>query len=180
MKKKILAIINNVTSGVLLPFLVYYLFTTVSELDTLNLAGKLVFYILVLLYVCFFTLYQCERIQDFISKKIGQMKFICSIIYIVMNFSAIFASFYTCLFIDNSSNFKNVIIGNRAEIYIDFFFYSLGLFVMNNPSSIEAVTIYSKLFVGAQLITIFVMLIIILTNYRELNNPFNEYLKNKK
>lgn len=180
MKKKISAIFNNITSGVLLPFLVYYAFTTVSELDTLNLAGKLIFYVLIFLYVFYFILYQCERIQDFISKKIGQMKFICSIIYIVMNFSAIFASYYTCLFIDNSSNFKNVIIGNWAETYIDFFFYSLGLFVMNNPSSIEAATIYSKLFVGTQLITIFVMLIIIFTNYRELNNPFNEHLKNKK
>ena len=177
MKKRIFTIVQNTLISIFLPFLLYYVMTTVCQKESLDTISFVIYYCNLILFIFTFSIYQCEKIQDFLGHKIGQMKFICSICYILLSLSLIFTSYYFCLYIDNPLNFNNVSKGNIFEQYYDFFFYSLGIFVMNNQSSIESTSFYAKLFVSTEILTVFVLLVVIFANYKELNNPFNEHTK---
>lgn len=57
---------------------------------------------------------------------------------------------------------------SRENEYLDFFYYSFGVFIMNNTSEIQASNLCTKLFVGTEMLTAFITLILILANYKDL------------
>jgi hypothetical protein len=143
-----------------------------------NFVGAM-FYILSIFNSSYFIVYQTEKIADFIDKKSGKLKFLAQILIIVLFTSLAFASYNWCIYDYNPDSFRNVKGDNYLELYLDFFYYSLGVFIMNNNSSIEPFSFYSKLFTGTEMIFSFVALVLILANYADLKSPFNEHLLNK-
>ncbi|MDD2191483.1 MAG: hypothetical protein PHO12_02940 [Bacteroidales bacterium] len=133
-------------------------------------------YLLLLIIVFLYLLFQCEKNTDFINKKIGQLKFIISILSVVLTLSFTFGSFYLCLFMFDSNSFINVSGTKFFEQYFNFWYYSLGVFLMNSSSLITPNSITAKLFTLTEMITSFIAIVIILANYKILLDPFNEYL----
>jgi len=124
-------------------------------------------------------LYQSEKIVDFIDKKSGKLRFLRDMVMFILVLSMTFASFYSAIYHYDPDSFLNVGSGNILEKYFDFVAFSLGVFLINNNSAIIANSLYAKLFVSTEILSSFVMIVLILANLTELKNPFNEHLENK-
>jgi hypothetical protein len=137
-----------------------------------------IFYFFLVYSVWLFLLYQCERLANFIDNKIRKLKFIGSILYIVIFVSLTFASYYFCIYHYDNNSFEFVKGSNLFEVYIDFLYYSLGIFLMNCNSSIVANSLIAKLFTVTEMATTFVAIVLLLANYKALRDPFNEHIEN--
>lgn len=139
-----------------------------------------VFYFLFLIYcVFYFFMYLTEVLEKFINSGITKLRFIWHIILIIIFTSLCFTSFYWCIYNFDNSNFSNLNETNWFYQYLDFFYYSIGIFLVNNESGIIPMSFYAKLFVITEKLTTYTLLIIFLSNYRILRNPFNEHLERK-
>ena len=113
----------------------------------------------------YFVVYHTEKIYEHKENSEGRFKFLAHTLGIIFFLSLTFASYYWCLFDYDKSNFSNV---SSENTYLDFLNYSFGIFIMNNTSEIQTNSLYAKLFVGTEMLTAFVTLILILANYKEL------------
>lgn len=173
-------IFNNVILINMIPFLFYLMFKKIGNEYQWGLYFEWFIYFVLLLFSSFYYfLYLSEKLSDFINKKIGKVKIIAFLFYIIISVSITFSSYYFCIYLQNQNNF-NLVQGNGViEIYLDFLYYSIGLFLMNNNSSISATSLVAKLFTATEMITSFVMIIILFANFKDLKNPFNEHLVSK-
>jgi hypothetical protein len=79
------------------------------------------------------------------------------------------------LFDYDHSNFSYVKAGNELFVILDFFFYSLGVFLMNNNSAIQGSSFTAMLFVGTEMFSAFVILVLILANYGDFKESKNKH-----
>jgi len=173
-------IFNNVILINIFPLLLYQIFNLIGNENQWNLYVEWVIYFVFLLFSSFYYfLYLSEKLSDFIDKKIGKVKIIAFLFYIIISVSITFSTNYFCIYFHNQNSFNLVQGNNVFEIYLDFLYYSIGLFLMNNNSSISATSLVAKLFTATEIITSFVMIIILFANFKDLQNPFNEHLENK-
>lgn len=169
--KRIIAYFKNHGVFVLLPLLSYVLFSVIikSELtDFYAYSYALFFYLFLLFSVFYFVTYQTEKIFSHIENSNGRFKFLAHTLGIVFFLSLTFSSYYWCLFDYNSESFLNVKKESGVFVFLDFVFYSFGVFVMNNASEIKVNSMYAKLFVGTEMFTAFITLILILSNFKDL------------
>lgn len=169
--KRIIAYFINHGVFVLLPLLSYFSFNVIlkSELnDFYAYSYALFFYFLLLFSVFYFVTYQTEKIFSHIENSNGRFKFLAQTIGIVFFLSLTFSCYYWCLYDYNSASFLNVKKESDNFIFLDFLFYSFGVFIMNNTSEIQANSMYAKLFVGTEMLAAFITLILILANFKEL------------
>lgn len=68
----------------------------------------------------------------------------------------------------------NVTKENKFAIFLDFFFYSLTSFIMNNSSDIKPNTILAKGIVLTQIIASFITLVLFLSQHKEFGNFFKQ------
>lgn len=171
---------NRIGGVVVLPFLLYKVILISLE-DSNGATWYIYFYagfyyFLLLLSVWIYLLYQCEKIAEFIDEKMGKLKFILSILRVVLTLSLTFGSYYLCIYIYDPNSFLNVCGANIFERYFNFCYYSLGVFLMNGNSPITPNSIYATLFTSTEMITTFVAIVLILANYKALRDPFNEHV----
>lgn len=139
-------------------------FLNEEDFDELIYFYCLTFYFL-LLYSCFyFVVYQIEKNFQHPDNVKGNFTFLVHVILIILFLSLIFSSYYWCIYNYNNLNFLNV---DESYVFLDFLFYSFGVFIMNNSSDIQANTMYAKLFVGTEMFTAFICLILILSNFKD-------------
>lgn len=154
---------------VIFPFMLYLFFNLFQK--QCNDVGKYSFGILFFFYLLlsnfYFVIYHTEKIHQHSENSNGRFKFLAHTIGIVFFLSLTFASYYWCLFDYNSENFRNV---NEPNFFLEFLFYSFGVFIMNNTSEIQANSLYAKLFVGTEMLTAFITLILILANFKDLKS----------
>jgi len=157
--------------GVLIfPFFVY------STMDEMNqnksaisaYALSIVFYLMMLITVLFYLKYHSEKITEFIFGKLNKIKFSIYILFVITYIPAICAVYYICIYKYDPCSFQNVNGANFLERYINFFYYSLGIFLMNGNSSIEASSPYAIIFSSTEMISSFIAIVLILTNYQSL------------
>jgi len=173
--KRLLLILQNSGSIILFPFLMYAIFNVFFNPSCL-VFPFIVNYLILIYLIFYFVLFQSEIISDLLNKKKEKKRFIQNMLLFVGFISMTFASFYLVIYDYDPNSFLNVCSGNYAEKYADFVFYSIGIFLGNNESDITANTFYSKLFVSTEVISSFATLVIILSNLRILQNPFNEHV----
>lgn len=168
--KNIIKYLNKHGLFVVFPFLLYLFFRVMilkesSDFDKYSFGS---FFFLFLVFSNFyFVTYHTEKIYQHNQNSEGRFKFLAQTLGIVFFLSLTFASYYWCLFDYDKSNFINV--KSQSE-YLDFVYYSFGIFVMNNSSEIQANSLYAKLFVGTEMLTAFITLILILANYKDLKS----------
>lgn len=153
---------------VILPFFCYFIFKEIHVKECTDFekySFGLFFFFLLLFSNFYFVLYHTEKIYEHQENSKGRFKFLAHTLGIIFFLSLTFASYYWCLFNYDKSNFINV---NSEYEYLDFVFYSFGTFIMNNASEIHANSIFAKLFQGAEMLTAFITLILILANYKDL------------
>lgn len=153
---------------VIFPFFLY-LFFKVILMDLCNDFEKYIFGFFFFFFLLFsniyFVLYHTEKVHEHEDDSGGRLKFLVHTLGIIFFLSLTFASYYWCLFDYNKSSFSKV---SDINEYLDFFYYSFGTFIMNNTSEIQPNTFYAKLFVGTEMLTAFITLILILANYKDL------------
>jgi hypothetical protein len=88
--------------------------------------------------------------------------------------SILFSTYYWIINDNNSNNFLNVTKENKFAIFLDFFFYSLTSFIMNNSSDIKPNTILAKGIVLTQIIASFITLVLFLSQHKEFGNFFKQ------
>ena len=153
---------------VIFPFLCYLFFDEFlakRSTDFEKYSYGFFFFFFLIFSTSYFVVYHTEKMHEHQSSSSGRLKFLAHTLGIVFFLSLTFASYYWCLFDYNKSNFTNVTTENE---YLDFVFYSFGVFIMNNTSKIQAESFYAKLFVGSEMLTAFITLILILANYKDL------------
>lgn len=123
------------------------------------------FFFTLLLSNFYFIIFHTEKIHQHSENSQGRFKFLAHTLGIVFFLSLTFASYYWCLFDYNNENFINV---KNTNHFLEFLYYSFGIFIMNNSSEIEANSLYAKLFVGTEMLTAFITLILILANFKDL------------
>jgi hypothetical protein len=153
---------------VILPFLLY-LFHREIPVDKHNNFQEynfgFIFFFFLLFSNFYFVVYHTEKIYQHNESSEGRFKFLAHTLGIIFFLSLTFASYYWCLYDYNESSFLNV---DKENKYLDFLYYSFGVFIMNNTSEIQTNSLYAKLFVGTEMLTAFITLILILANYKDL------------
>ena len=168
--KRIIKYLNRHGIFVIFPFLMYLFFREflMNESTDLEKNTFRFFYFFFLIFSNFyFVVYHTEKIYEHRENSEGRFRFLAHTLGIIFFLSLTFASYYWCLFDYNKSNFTNVAEDN---IYLDFLYYSFGVFLMNNTSEIQTNSFYAKLFVGTEMLTAFITLIMILANYKDLKS----------
>lgn len=173
MNKFLVEIIRNLTI-VFFPFLIYYFFSFINTMESsssniLNYFSGGLFYIYSIISIFYFILVQTEKITEYLTKKLNTIEFLINIVALIIFISLSYATFYWCIYDFNNETFNNVMGNNFIEIYFDFFYYSLGVFLVNNNSQIQAATYYSQIFTMTEMISTFIVIIIIFSNYKNLN-----------
>lgn len=166
--KNFIKYLNRHGVFVILPFFMYLIFRLmlVEECNEFERYGfGFFFFFFLIISNFYFVLYQTEKIHEHEDNSSGRFKFLAHILGIIFFLSLTFASYYWCLFDYNKSSFLKV---SEANEYLDFFYYSFGVFIMNNTSEIQPNSLYAKLFVGTEMLTAFITLILILANYKDL------------
>lgn len=136
--------------------------------------AAIIFYMMLLISVVYFIAFQTEYIYDFIKKKDSKLKFVLRTVFYIISFSLTFSGYYLSIYLFDNNNFINVTSGNFVEVYFDFFFYSIGVFLINNNSSILANTFFAKLITITEILSSFISIIIILGNFKALRNLIND------
>lgn len=152
----------------LLPILSYLFFKVINSLEC-NYFFGLFFYFQLLITVFYFIVFQVEKIYEYNNNK-NLRFFLFQISSIILILSFVFTLYYWCLFDYDPSNFSNLKTENRFLVIIDFFFYGLGVFLMNNNSTIQADSFLAKLFVGTEMFSAFIILVLIFANYADFKN----------
>lgn len=155
-------------SFLLLPLISYLSFKIVNSLEC-NYFFGLFFYFQLLITVFYFIVFQVEKIYEYNNNK-NLRFFLFQISSIILILSFVFTLYYWCLFDYDPSNFSNLKTENRFLVIIDFFFYGLGVFLMNNNSTIQADSFLAKLFVGTEMFSAFIILVLIFANYADFKN----------
>lgn len=166
--KNLFKYLNRHGVFVILPFFLYLIFR-IMVLESCNDLEKyffgFFFFFFLIISNFYFVVYQTEKIHEHEDNSGGRLKFLAHTLGIIFFLSLTFASYYWCLFDYNKSSFLKV---SEANEYLDFFYYSFGVFIMNNTSEIQPNSLYAKLFVGTEMLTAFITLILILANYKDL------------
>ena len=168
--KNLIRYLNRHGVFVIFPFIMYMFFRTFLMKgcnDFEKYSFGLFFFFFLILSNFYFVVYHTEKIYEHKDSSEGRFKFLAHTLGIIFFLSLTFASYYWCLFDYNKLSFVNVSIGNE---YLDFLYYSFGVFIMNNTSEIQTNNLYAKLFVGTEMLTAFVTLILLLANYKELKS----------
>ncbi len=164
---------------VVIPFLIYGIVNDNSNYSFhafIVHCYSIILFIPLAMTVFVFLLFQCEKIVELLDNKINKLKFISSIVYFITILSLTYASYYWCIYSFDNSSFKSVANDSFINTYIDFFYYSLGVFLMNNNSGIVANSVYAKIFSSTEMITTFIAIVMILSNYKSMKNPFDEHV----
>jgi len=178
--KKFLKAMQNTGSIIFFPVLMYLMFSVfIVKVKFILVFFYVIYYSFLVHIIFYFMLYQSEKIVDFIDKKSGKLRFLRDMVMFILFLSMTFASFYSVIYHYDPDSFLYVGSGNILEKYFDFVAFSLGVFLINNNSAIIANSLYAKLFVSTEILSSFVMIVLILANLTELKNPFNEHLENK-
>lgn len=171
MNKKILKYVLRTGIISLLPILI------VLNLKIENLNNEVINHVLILsLYfyllisLVYYIKYQTEKISELIDNKKGNYNLIFKTLSIVFSISIMFGCYYLCLNELDTNSFKNVVGENMFFQFIDYTFFSFGIFIMNNTSEINANSFYSKLFVATEMLSSFLILVLIFANYNDLKN----------
>ena len=168
--KNLISYFNRHGIFVFFPFFLYMFFKTYLLKSTNHFeeySFGIFFFFFLIFSNFYFVVYHTEKIYEHTDSSEGRFKFLAHTLGIIFFLSLTFASYYWCLFDYNKSNFTNVNFENK---YLDFLYYSFGVFVMNNTSGIQANSLYAKLFVATEMLTAFVTLILLLANYKELKS----------
>ncbi len=166
--KEIIKYLNIHGIFVIFPFLPYFIIKEIlfKEFNDFEKFSFGLFFFSSLIFSSFyFILYHTEKIYEHKDNSEGRLNFLAHTLGIVFFLSLTFASYYWCLFNYNENSFIKV--SNENE-YLDFIYYSFGIFIMNNNSEIQTNSLYAKLFVGTEMLTAFITLILILANYKDL------------
>lgn len=130
---------------------------------------SIILYILLVVSVLIYLGIQSEKIAKFIDGELDKFRLTIYVLFVVFILSLTFASYYSCIYKYDPNSFSKVNGDNFIERYINFFYYSLGIFLMNGNSSIEASSKYAILFSSTEMISSFIAIVLILTNYQSLN-----------
>lgn len=166
--KNLIRYLNRHGIFVIFPFLSYMFFRTILMEDCNDFekySFGFFFFFFLIFSNFYFIVYHTEKIHGHKDNIEGRFKFLGHTLGIIFFLSLIFASYYWCLYDYNKSSFINVSKGNE---YLDFLYYSFGVFIMNNTSEIQTNSLYAKLFVCTEMLTAFITLILLLANYKEL------------
>lgn len=155
---------------IVLPFFLYFFamvfFPKESGSNYVFLLGFL-FYIYLLISIVYFLTFKIEKIVKYSISDDTKPILMAHVFMVIIFLTLAFASFYWCIYDYNHNSFKNVIGQNFFEQYFDFFYYSLGIFLVNNNSEIQAVSNYSKLFSLTEMLSTFISIILIFSNYKD-------------
>lgn len=168
--KEFIRYLNRHGIFVFFPFFLYLFFKEVLQRESNDFekySFGFFFFFFLLFSNFYFVTYHTEKIYQHTENSHGRFKFLAHTLGIVFFLSLTFTSYYWCLFDYNKSNFINV--KDSCE-FLEFLYYSFGIFIMNNTSEIQANSLYAKLFVGTEMLTAFITLILILANYKELKS----------
>jgi len=162
--------INPTIITLVMPFLMYVIYQSLQNLDTFN------FYFFLSFFYLFLILSIMNFIVDFVSEihNINQSKpkyyIILEVIKFISLSSLLFSTYYWIIQDYNSKNFLNVVNGNKFEIFLDFYFYSITSFIMNNSSEIKPNSLLAKSIVLTQVISSFSTIVLFLSQYKEYGN----------
>jgi hypothetical protein len=167
--KDLVRYLNRHGVFVIFPFMLYLFFKLFQKecSDFEKYSFGFFFFFFLVLSNFYFVTYHTEKIYQHSENSGGRFKFLAHTLGIVFFLSLTFASYYWCLFDNNNVNFINV---KESNIFLEFLHYSFGVFIMNNTSEIQANSLYAKLFVGTEMLTAFITLILILANFKDLKS----------
>ena len=166
--------INPTFLSLILPFGMYFIYKTFSEISTFGFYFYLSFFYYFLLMAIFqLTLKTVEKIHSINQNKTKYL-LIFEVVKFVLLMGFLFSSYFWIIFDYNNENFINVKNGNMFETFFDFYFYSLTSFIMNNGSDIKPTSILSKIIVLTQNLWSFITIVIFLSQHKEIGNFFKE------
>ncbi|MDR4954882.1 hypothetical protein REB14_22085 [Chryseobacterium sp. ES2] len=160
--------------NLVLPLFMYLVYKTLQKPDDFT------FYSFLFFFYFFLIMAIMNIIIDFVTKihNINQSKpkyyIILEVIKFIVLSSFLFSTYYWIIHDYNNKNFLNVITGNNFEIFLDFYFYSITSFIMNNSSEIKPNTLLAKGFVLTQIIASFSTIVLFLAQYKEFGNIFKQ------
>ncbi|MCU7613945.1 hypothetical protein N0B16_05805 [Chryseobacterium sp. GMJ5] len=154
----------------ILPILMYLLYKSLGTLSNFEFYLYLAFfYYFILMSVMSLIIEFFEKIYV-VNEEKPKYHLISEVLKFIFLISILFSTNYWIINDNNSSNFLNVTKGNKFEIFLDFFFYSLTTFIMNNSSEIKPNTIIAKAVVLTQIIASFTTLVLFLSQHKEFGN----------
>lgn len=118
----------------------------------------------------------CAILVEYNKKTVSFNRIFFFIIYLITIISFQFAAIYNSLYILTPNTFKNVEQGSYIIQVFEFFYYSIGIFTTNSVSSIEACTFVSKLATLFESILMFVLLILIIGNLKDVGKAFKDHI----
>lgn len=157
-----------IPAQILIPIFLMLLQKPYKEISTID------FYMFITIYYFFFLFTISERILSFICSLRPNGKslrnFGATVIMktseFVFGISLLFASYYFTIQLYDNTNFKGVIDGNYFLLFIDFYFYALTSFVMNNISEIKPTSILAKIMTTTEVMVSFFTIILYIANYK--------------
>lgn len=138
------------------------------------------FYFFLLFFYFFLIISTINIIFEFVSAihncNIGKPKYyiIYEILKFVILISLLYSTYYWIIEDYDKSNFLNVKNGNGFQVYLDFYFYTVTSFLMNNSSDIKPNSFLSKGLVLTQVIFSFVTIVVFLSQYKEFGDISKE------
>lgn len=160
--------------SLLLPFAMYFIYTTLEGVSKSQFYFFLFFFYLVLLIITLlFTQMKVEKISLILESKSKYLILYEALKYILI-VSFVFSTYFWIIYDYDKQNFTDVVGGNQFEIFFDFYYYSLTTFIMNNASEIKPATLSAKFLVLSQVLISFSSLVIYLSNHKDFRNFFKQ------
>lgn len=113
--------------------------------------------------------YLCDRGRTLISMQKNFLRIILLLLTVMLSLTINYTSQFYLLYGLSHHNFKYISEG-QLNILFDFFFYSGGILISNNTSSICADSLWAKYFSFSLAVQSFILLVLVLANYERIFN----------